>query len=266
MNATQIQAYLRASGIGSDHEQVGPFLAHFTPGTDHPMRNYAIPDDDAQPSRIEVDALIEAFERRGLKPRLEYAADAAPRLETILLDAGFELEDRLTVMTCDPSGNQQSSDAIAFEVGVAESDREHIDAIVVANDAYGEPGPPPGEDAVAARRRMSEAGGAIVLARDRATGRPAGSGVLQIPRAGVSELGAVGTRSEFRNRGVAQAVTARLVRAASEHGVALVWLTAEGMQAERVYWRAGFVLGDVQMVHISRPGGRRAGRAEPAAR
>ena len=258
MNGTLIHAYLRASGMGSDHEQVGPFLAHFTPGTDHPMRNYAIPDDDAQPSRIEVDALIETFERRGLKPRLEYAADAAPRLETILLDAGFEVEDRLTVMTCDPSGDQQLSEPADFEVGVAESDRDHIDAIVVAKDAYGELGLPPGEDALAGRRPMSGAGGAVVLARDRATCRPAGSGVLQIPRAGVSELGAVGTRSEFRNRGVAQAVTARLVRAASEHDVALVWLTAEGAQAERVYARAGFVLGDLQMVHISRSGGPRA--------
>jgi hypothetical protein len=35
----QIHAYLRAGGDGFDIQQVGPFLATFTPGTEHPMRN-----------------------------------------------------------------------------------------------------------------------------------------------------------------------------------------------------------------------------------
>lgn len=253
MSAALIHGYLRASGLGSQPERVGPFVALFTPDSDHPMRNYAIPDDDAQPTGAEVEALVRVFEERGLRPRLEYAPDAAPRLESILFDAGFEVEGRHAVMTCRPDQAVALEGPGDFAVGLAGTDRDHVDAMVVADIAYGEAGPPPNAAAVAARRRLVDAGGAVVLARHRATGRPAGSGLVQIPRAAVSELAAVGTHPEFRNRGVAAAVTARLIGAAFGGGIELVWLTAEDVNAERIYARAGFVSDGLTMVHLSRP-------------
>jgi GNAT superfamily N-acetyltransferase len=258
MSATSIHAYLRASGAGSEHERVGPFLAAFTPGNDHPMRNYAIPDDDAEPSGDEVDAMVKVFERRGRRPRLEYAAEAAPLLEAILCARGFELERRLPVMTCRPA---RPRGALAtpgdFVVALAETDRDHADAMVVADEAFGEPAAAPSAAAIAARRRMGAAGAAVVLARRRSDGEPAGSGLFQIPRAGVSEVAAVGTRVGFRNCGVASAVTARLLAAAAETGVELLWLTSEGPREERIYARAGFVSDGLEMVHISKPEHRR---------
>ena len=253
MTATQIHAYLRASGIASEHERVGPFLATFTPGTDHPMRNYAIPDDDARPSSAEVDALVQAYERRGLKARLEYAADAAPRLEAVLVGAGFEVEGHLPIMTCRPNEARLLAPPPDFVVEEAETDRDHAEAMAVAAEAYGEPAPPPSDEAVAARWRMTAAGGAVVLARHRRSGRAAASGIFPAPRARVAELAAVGTRAEFSNRGVAAAVTSRLVQAAADRGLGLLWLDPASARAERIYARAGFVLDGGPMVHISRP-------------
>ncbi|MBV8933942.1 MAG: GNAT family N-acetyltransferase, partial [Kutzneria sp.] len=43
-----VQNYVRETAPrGRETARVGPFLATFTPGTDHPMLNYAIPDNGA---------------------------------------------------------------------------------------------------------------------------------------------------------------------------------------------------------------------------
>lgn len=74
----RIQAYLRgAAARGRETERIGPFFATFDNASDNPFLNYAIPDDGAQPSAAEVQALAEAYARRGLRPRLEYLRGAA---------------------------------------------------------------------------------------------------------------------------------------------------------------------------------------------
>ena len=46
----EIQRYLRTTAArGRDVERIGPFLATFDRGTDHPYLSYAIPDDGARP-------------------------------------------------------------------------------------------------------------------------------------------------------------------------------------------------------------------------
>ena len=252
MSGTQIHAYLRAGGASSRPERVGPFLAAFTPGTDHPMLNYAIPDDHVSPSRPQVDALVEAFERRGLVPRLEYSEEAAPDLEARLVQSGFRVEARFTVLGCRPGEEAVMPEPPDFVVALAESDRDHLDAVAVASEAFGDLGLPDAR-ALATRRSLVAAGGAVALARVRSTGEPAGSGLFGAPRAGVSELAAVGTRTSSRNRGVAGAVSALLVRQAFAHGVELLWLTPEHAQSERIYGRAGFRPIGGHMIHISRP-------------
>src|SRR6266542_201963 len=96
----RIQAYLRvAAPRGREHEQIGPFLATFSPATDNPYLNYAIPDDGATPSESDTAALAEAYRGRERKPRLEYIPSLASAVEPALLAAGFEAEGRLPLMT-----------------------------------------------------------------------------------------------------------------------------------------------------------------------
>ncbi|MGH8896103.1 MAG: hypothetical protein ACRDZ4_03550 [Egibacteraceae bacterium] len=54
------------------------FLATFDRHSDSPYRNYAIPDDGAEPTTTDVQALIAAYERRGRTPRLEYVPPWPP--------------------------------------------------------------------------------------------------------------------------------------------------------------------------------------------
>jgi GNAT superfamily N-acetyltransferase len=253
MSGTQIHAYLRAPSAAKQHEHVGPFVARFTPGNDHPMLNYAIPDDGARPTSNEIEALVEAFRQRGLTPRLEYAADAAPDLEQRLVHSGFDVEARYPLMWCRPAEAPMLKAPENFIVTRAETDLDHTDAIAVADEAYGETGPPPSLEAVTARQHMSAAGGAVVLARQRSTGLAAGSGLFPAPREHISELAAVGTREAFRRRGIATAVTSLLVHLALDSEIELLWLTPEHEHAERIYAKAGFTRLGGTMVHLSRP-------------
>src|SRR3954454_6435900 len=105
-----IQTYVRKTAPrGRATEQVGPFLATYSPDTTHPMLNYAIPDDGANPTAAEIDALTEAYRRRDLLPRLEYFTDVAPDLEKSLVEAGYELERRGPLMTCAPAARVDKS-------------------------------------------------------------------------------------------------------------------------------------------------------------
>lgn len=98
---SRIQSYLRiAASHQRDTEQIGSFLATFTPGNDNPFLNYAIPDDYATPSAADLRALVAAYEKRLLKPRLEYIVQLAPAVKRVLLDAGFRVESHLPLMTC----------------------------------------------------------------------------------------------------------------------------------------------------------------------
>jgi hypothetical protein len=51
-------------GVSHGAERIGPFLVRFDEHSDSPFRNYAIPDDAAQPSAEDVAALVVAFSRR----------------------------------------------------------------------------------------------------------------------------------------------------------------------------------------------------------
>jgi hypothetical protein len=85
---------------GRDTEQIGPFLATFTRDTANPYLNYAIPDEGGTATPDDVQALVDAYRARERQPRLEYIPSVAPRVEAALLEAGFEIEGRLPLMTC----------------------------------------------------------------------------------------------------------------------------------------------------------------------
>jgi hypothetical protein len=83
-----VHAYLRAI-VGARAVHVGPFLGSFDDYDAGMFRAYAIPDDDATPTRAHIAELVAVFTDRSRTPRL--------------LAAGFLPERRLLVMSCVPA-------------------------------------------------------------------------------------------------------------------------------------------------------------------
>ena len=242
----RLLGYLRASALrGRNHERIGPFLANFTLESDNIYLNYAIPDDDADPAAPDIAALIDAFEARKRKPRLEYIAAAAPKVEAALLLQGFVVEAHVPVMICRP-GDERPAAAPGFEVFAASGEADLSGAEQARAEAYGEPSRGP-----SGLRRTLKYGGVVAAARDEARGVIAGAGTAQPPVDGISEITGIGVRPQSRKRGAAGAITALLVREAFAKGVTLAWLTPGGPEAERIYARAGFAVAS-EALHISR--------------
>lgn len=253
MLAEQIHAYLRL-GAGYERFQVGPFLATFTPGNDHPMRNYAIPDDRARPSQEDVRALVSAFRDRGLKPRLEYVIGAAPEVQPALLAADFDVEAHLPVFALTKDQQPDRVQGSEIEVTMAKSDEDYDAAVVVADVAYGGPGNPPPRLVIKARRAMVARGGRVALARLRADRTPVGSGLYPVPQLGVTEIAAVGVLAPYRSRGAARIIIATLAASALDQGIELLWLTAENEPEAAAAREAGFLTTGDEMLHISNAG------------
>jgi GNAT superfamily N-acetyltransferase len=177
---------------------------------------------------------------------LEYIPSVAPAIEPALLAAGFEVEGRLPLMTC---SEPLFTAAAEIELIAPLSEDEFRGVAEVQWEAYGERGPLPLR-AVDELRRSSENGGVVVLARDAASGEPAGGGLCVAPYEGLTELTSIAVRESFRRRGVAAAMAGWLARAALDRGMTLVFLMAAGEDEARIYRRAGFVdAGEV--LHIS---------------
>lgn len=248
---SRIQSYLRvAASHQRDTEQIGSFLATFSRSDDNPYLNYAIPDENATPSPADVAALIVAYEKRSRKPRLEYVAQLAPSVEGALIDAGFHVEGNLPLMTCTPGSEQILPVPPGIELILPVSDADLLSTVAVQNESYD--APPPESAAIAQLRNSLEAGGIAVLARITATGEPVGAGVCTVPSNQTTEIAGIGVRAAFRRRGVAGALTTRLVQEALATGVSLPFLMAAHEAEARIYARAGFsVVGEI--LHISRP-------------
>jgi GNAT superfamily N-acetyltransferase len=246
---SRIQSYLR---IAASHQretaQIGPFLATFSPSSDDPFLNYAIPDDKSTPSATDVKDLIIAYETRSRQPRLEYVSQLAPAVEMVLLDAGFGVEGHLPLMTCLPGSEQLLPVPPGVELILPVTDDDLLATVAVQHEAYG--APPPDAAAIDRLRISLAAGGIAVLART-AIGEPIGAGVCTVPSDCTTEIAGIGVRAAFRRRGVAGSIVSRLVREAVARGVTLPFLMAAHAAEARIYQRAGFVeIGKI--LHISR--------------
>ena len=251
MIGQQLHAYLRAAA-GYERMTVGPFLATFTPGNDHPNRNYAVPDDGIEPTAADIAALVALYESRGLRPRLEYASSAAPALGAALLAAGFTTEATIPILTCEP-GQQRPVVVPAVAAVDAADDKDHRDAWRVAGIAYGESVAQVPDWVSTARTAMVAAGGAVAIARDPTTGEAIGTGLYEAPIEGVIEIAVVGTLPGHRQLGVATAVISHLVARAFSRGVQLAWLTAENAAERHAAHGAGFKDTGEVMLHTSWP-------------
>jgi GNAT superfamily N-acetyltransferase len=249
--AARIQNYIRTNASrGRDLERVGPFLATFSPHTDNPYLNYAIPDADARPTAEDADALATAFEQRDRKPRLEFLPSLAPAVEPALTACGYTVDDRLPLMDCPPEAVVDQPVPHGIELVCPETDDEILDLLTVQHDTYGDLRRPTADDVV--RHRKGRAAGVLtLLARDLDTGRPAGGGLCDAIHDGIAELAGFAVAEAFRRRGIAAAITSHLTRAAHDAGAVTAFLTPGGPEAERVYARSGYQRSN-EVIFISR--------------
>jgi len=249
----RIHTYLRASlSAGRETARIGCFLASFDPTSANVYRNYALPEDGANPGPSEISWLVDWYAQRSRVPRLEYLPSAAPRVEQSLVMSGFSVEARLPLMICKAEDLQQFRCPDAIEILNARDDVTLKAAAYAQNEAYGEANTT--EADLARLRRIVQSGGMVLLARDLHTGEPAGAGLYSAPVGGVVEIAAIGVRLGFRRRGIAAAFTSQLTRAAFESGVLIPFLMAGHPTEERLYARAGFVTWS-EILHISRVAG-----------
>lgn len=247
-----LQSHMRRSAAsGRATERIGPFLATFSAQSSNPFLNYAIPDDGARPTQSDVDGLTAAYRRRDLLPRLEFLADTAPDAEPVLLAAGYTIERRIPLMLCPPGSVVTLPTPVGIELVVPGSDDEFAGMMTAQHEAFGVP-PDVSADAIEQSRRGLANGGLAVLARDAATGEPAGGGVAEAVTDGTTEVAGIGVRERFRQRGIGAAITAFLAAAVHEGGARTVFLTPAGVPEQRIYARVGFRAAS-DMVHLSRP-------------
>jgi ribosomal protein S18 acetylase RimI-like enzyme len=240
----------RAAAAGRATEQVGPFLATFSPTSTNPYLNYAIPDDGARPSRSDVAGLTDAYRTRDLLPRVEFLVDTAPETEPVLLAAGWSVERRIPVMLCPPESAVPAPAPAGIELVVPDSDEEIRGMMATQLTAFGEQ-PVIAEHDIIATRDQIRAGGFAVLARDALTGTPAGGGVAEAIVDGATEVAGIGVLADFRRRGIGAALTAFLTAHAHAAGARTVFLTPAGVPEQCIYSRVGFQpAGD--MLHLSR--------------
>ncbi|SOE06898.1 GNAT family N-acetyltransferase [Streptomyces sp. Ag109_G2-15] len=216
--------------------EVAGFVAGFDPTTTSPYVNYATPVPGAEPTDRDVSALIEAFRERGLKPRLEFAPDAAPAVEPALRRAGFATEAVHEYMVCTPATLAVPPKRI--EVAAPDTDEDYTAIDSALSEAFGGEFPPSAEGA-ARLRRTQESGGAVRFVR-ATDGGCAGGAICSAPAHDTSELAGVGTRPAYRGRGIAAAVTAALAETMFAGGASSVWLEYSGDGSRRVYERVGF--------------------------
>lgn len=278
--AERVQASIRAvNAAGREAIEAGDFVLYRHGSSDHPYLNYAVPGEEAargaqvaaleagaapapdaaleaaapapeagRPDAVSppgpawrgLDALRAAFAAHDLRPRLEFVAECAPGLEDALLGAGFEIEDRLPVMTCtrDQARTVLPPDGVTL-TPVAPDDAPAYR--ILGAEAFGSP--PPTERELAA---PPPAGGLLA----RLDGEPVGIGVHTTVAEGVSEVAGIGVREAFRRRGIAAAITYAAATAAFLEGAELCFLTPGDEGAERVYARAGFTRAGTTMVHM----------------
>ena len=224
--------------------EIGGFVAGFDPGTASPYINYATPLPGAEPTGGDVAALIAAFRERGLKPRLEFAPEAAPGVESALRAVGFTTEETHEYLVCTPdtlrmnAAEPGASDHFAQVVEIPATDEDYVSIDAALSEAFGGEFAPSAHGA-ARLRRAQENGGAVRFVR-APDGSCAGGASCSAPAVGTAELSGVGTRPLLRGHGIAAAVTAALTEAMFAQGADSVWLEYSGEGSRRVYERVGY--------------------------
>jgi ribosomal protein S18 acetylase RimI-like enzyme len=233
-----IMAFIRESRKGRNLMRVGAFLMLITPATKLTFLNYAIPDDDANPSEADIETLIAAFRDADRIPRLEFLPTVAPALEPALVGAGFTVEGRLPLMTCTVKTllDLPVPDGVSFAVP---SDRATLRTMVeLQHDIFEDP-EPVDEPTVARARASLDRGGRAVVCLDLETRALVGAAQMVSPAGGASEVVGVVTAPSHRRRGIAAAMVSLLAGQSFDAGLSTVFLEA-AHGADGAYRNAGF--------------------------
>jgi ribosomal protein S18 acetylase RimI-like enzyme len=238
MALRRVAAYLRARMSSPEEQRVASFSYVFDAASAELARNYAIPDDGADPCNAELAALCERFDARQRVPRLEYIHELAPAVLPRLTAAGFTASPPLALMSCSRGSLTMDGDIDGLHWSLAENDADLHAAAEVQNHAYGVP-----VTKVADLQRLRELlgkGGAIAVVRASDSNMVLGAGLFTPPHEGVAEIAAIGIHVSARRRGIGAALAALLADHALVQGIDLPFLMCEVANEDRVYRRAGF--------------------------
>nr|WTB33087.1 GNAT family N-acetyltransferase [Streptomyces sp. NBC_00830] len=233
-----VQSHTRTLVLRSpDHLRIGPFIVRHNPTWRLKYANYAIPDQGAEPTAADVQALIAAFRERDRMPRLEYLPSGAPAVEPALLAAGFTVENRAPILACAPGGLLPPRPVDALVIAEPATDAEFDAAARVQHHGYGGTGEPEGGEAAWLRNAVA-GGGVAALAY--VGGVPAGAGGCSVPVDGLTELAGLAVADTFRRRGIGAALSAHLTATAFARGCRVVWLEPGDADVERIYAGIGY--------------------------
>ncbi|WP_030968974.1 GNAT family N-acetyltransferase [Streptomyces sp. NRRL S-1824] len=233
-----VQSHTRTLAQRSpDHLRIGPFTVRHNPDWQLKYANYAIPDQGAEPTAADVQALIAAFRERDRMPRLEYLPGGAPAVEPALLAAGFTVENRAPILACALGDLLPPKPVDALVIAEPATDAEFDAAARVQHHGYGGTGEPEGGEA-AWLRDAAAGGGVAALAT--VDGVPAGAGGCSVPVDGLTELAGLAVADTFRRRGIGAALSAHLTATAFARGCRVVWLEPGDADVERIYAGIGY--------------------------
>lgn len=188
----------------------------------------------------------------GLPESFEWIEDSAPGMAAAAVEAGLRVHRHpmLVLDTLAPAPPLPSANAVRI---VAPDDPELLQAWAVPGVAFAHPGNEIGRAGVAERDKLAadHDPAAIEVVRERLrTGRsvlatvsgrsgPLASGSYQSV-AGVAEITGIGVLPAARRRGLGSAVTHALAAHALARNTPLIFLSAAGSDAARIYTRLGF--------------------------
>jgi ribosomal protein S18 acetylase RimI-like enzyme len=229
-----------------------PFTLFFHPSDPLKYFNYAIPN---RPCGGDLGAALTAlrgeYQRRQRVARFEFFEAFAPELPAILRQHRFVEEGRQWGMICTRQTFQPAAAVPGLsiaELGPQTTLRQALDFHEIQQEAFSEGDPEPLNPEQAAQAQLSFARRPGFLAR--LDGEAVCAGSYSLPIAGVTEIAGIATRPAFRQRGIATALTAQAVAHAFDHGVEVVYLTAEDERAGRVYQRVGFIPFSIMLAYI----------------
>ncbi|MET8126927.1 GNAT family N-acetyltransferase [Streptomyces sp. NPDC005065] len=233
-----VQSHSRTLALRSPgHLRVGPFTVRHNPDWQLKYANYAIPDQGAEPTAADVQALIAAFRERDRMPRLEYLPSGAPAVEPALIAAGFTVENRAPILACAPGDLLPPKPVDALVIAEPATDAEFYAAARVQHHGYGGTGEPEGGEAAWLRNAVAGGGAAALATVD---GVPAGAGGCSVPVDGLTELAGLAVADTFRRRGIGAALSAHLTATAFARGCRVVWLEPGDADVERIYAGIGY--------------------------
>lgn len=231
-------AYLQAASCGRDVVEVGPFRLLLSKTSELFFLNGALPVEQPKEGWSPwIPKLIEAYREKGKKPFFEFAYDLWPDLPHTLIEHGFVEEARRPIMICEKSDFVPPPKDEAIEIEILDENSDFQTYQDVGSNSFEmareELTPERQED----RRNNVRIGGyrPCLASYD---GVPAGVGCT-VTFEGVGELAGIGTIPEYRRKGIAGAVCARLMEEFFKTGD-LLWLTPGDSGAASVYEKVGF--------------------------